>query len=40
MSLSVKHLALAYGQKQVLSDVSFELQAGEIACLLGQSVVA
>lgn len=37
MSLSVKHLALAYGQKQVLSDVSFELQAGEIACLLGQS---
>lgn len=37
MSLIVENLALNYQQKSVLSDISFALMAGEIACLLGQS---
>lgn len=37
MSLIVEDLALKYQQKLVFSNISFELMAGEIACLLGQS---
>ncbi len=35
--LVIKHLALAYEQHQVLFDLSFSLDSGEIGCLLGPS---
>jgi phospholipid/cholesterol/gamma-HCH transport system ATP-binding protein len=31
------HVSKAFGPKQVLRDVSFEVQAGEILCILGRS---
>ena len=38
VSLQVNDVSLSYdGKKQVLNGISFELLAGEIACLLGQS---
>lgn len=37
MNLSVNQLALQFGDKTIFSDVSFELQQGQIACLLGHS---
>ena len=35
--LSVESLACAYGQQTIVSDVSFGIKQGEIACLLGPS---
>lgn len=37
MILQVSELSLAFGEKKVLNQCSFELEQGEIACLLGQS---
>ena len=37
MSLVVTSLARAFGEKQVLADVSFEISAGEIVSLVGPS---
>ncbi|TDR31555.1 ABC transporter ATP-binding protein [Hydromonas duriensis] len=37
MDLKVSHIKHSYGHKNVLTDLSFELNAGEIACLLGGS---
>lgn len=35
MTLQIKHIAKAYGEKQVLQDVSFELKKGTVTVLLG-----
>lgn len=35
--LEVLHVSVAYGETEVVSDVSFHLLAGEIGCLLGPS---
>ncbi|MDQ7095682.1 ABC transporter ATP-binding protein [Desulfosporosinus sp. PR] len=35
MSLELKALKCGYGQKAVLSDISFSLEAGEVLCVLG-----
>ena len=35
--LALEHVALSYGAKPVLSDVSFVLSPGQIGCLLGPS---
>ena len=35
--LVVKRLACAYGQSQVLFDISFEVAAGEVVTLLGRN---
>jgi branched-chain amino acid transport system ATP-binding protein len=35
--LSVSHLQTAYGQSQVLFDISFEVGAGEVVTLLGRN---
>lgn len=37
MTLSVHGLSLQFGDKTIFDDVSFELQQGQIACLLGHS---
>ncbi|MBP3655719.1 MAG: ABC transporter ATP-binding protein [Clostridia bacterium] len=39
MSLSVSHLSFSYGSRQVLSDVSFDLQEGEFLSVLGPNGV-
>ena len=36
-SLEVSHLSVSFGERTVISDLSFALQAGEIASLLGPS---
>ena len=35
--LSIEHLSVSYGEEDVLHDVSFSLQRGEILCLVGES---
>jgi iron complex transport system ATP-binding protein len=35
MTLAISHLSVKYGQFQVLSDVSFTLQKGEVLCIIG-----
>ena len=35
--LAVEHLALRYGTREVVSELSFALPQGAIACLLGPS---
>ena len=35
--LEVSHLTLAYGQDKVVSDISFNMNEGELTCLLGPS---
>lgn len=37
MRLSVQNISHRFGEKQVLRDVSFEVESGEIACLVGPS---
>ena len=39
MILQAEHIAKAYGEKKVLKDISIELKAGELVCLLGVSGV-
>lgn len=39
MILQAEHIAKAYGEKNVLKDISIELKAGELVCLLGVSGV-
>lgn len=39
MILKAEHISKAYGEKQVLSDISVCLQEGELVCLLGVSGV-
>jgi phospholipid/cholesterol/gamma-HCH transport system ATP-binding protein len=36
-AVTFEHVSKAFGPKQVLSDVSFELPAGETLCILGRS---
>ena len=35
--LSIQNLSSGYGDAQVLHDISFEVNAGEIVCLLGRN---
>jgi len=35
--LELEHVSIAYAEHQVVSDVSFKLEAGQIGCLLGPS---
>ena len=35
--LKISNVSLSYGSKQVLSDVTFHLQRGELGCVLGES---
>lgn len=35
MSLKARNISFSYGEKKILSDVSFSLNQGEIMCLLG-----
>ena len=35
--LTLENVALSYGQRAVLKDMSFSLRAGQIGCLLGPS---
>lgn len=35
MTLKVRHIAKSYGEKQVLKDVSFQLQKGTVTVLMG-----
>lgn len=35
MTLKIRHIAKSYGEKQVLKDVSFELQKGMVTVLMG-----
>jgi len=35
--ISVKHLAAAYGDRQILSDINFEVRRGEIFVIIGSS---
>ena len=37
MFLEVKNLCKTYGEKQVLKDVNFSLDEGNILCILGPS---
>ncbi len=37
MSIIFKNVSFSYGKKQVLKNISFELQVGERACLMGGS---
>jgi iron(III) transport system ATP-binding protein len=37
MLLEVRHISHAYGTTQVIDDLSFDLEQGEIGCLLGAS---
>lgn len=37
VQLEVRHASISYGRHRVVSDVSFELQRGDIGCLLGPS---
>ena len=37
MMLSIRNLSSGYGDAQVLHDISFEVNAGEIVCLLGRN---
>lgn len=37
--LSLEHVSMAYGRKQVLDDVSVTLNQGEVVCILGESGV-
>jgi iron complex transport system ATP-binding protein len=39
MNLEMKHVTLGYKNKEVLSDVDFELRTGDIMCLLGPNGV-
>ncbi|MCM1494622.1 MAG: ABC transporter ATP-binding protein [Bacteroides sp.] len=39
MILQAEHISKAYGEKQVLGDISIHLEAGELVCLLGVSGV-
>ncbi|MBQ8147970.1 MAG: ABC transporter ATP-binding protein [Lachnospiraceae bacterium] len=39
MILQAEHITKAYGERQVLQDVSISLQEGELVCLLGVSGV-
>lgn len=39
LSLRADKISCGYGKKQVLKDVSFELQPGEVCCLLGPNGV-
>ena len=36
-SLSISHLSVNFGERSVISDLSFDLKQGEIASLLGPS---
>lgn len=36
-TLNLKSVAFAYGQQPILKDISFTIEAGQIACLLGPS---
>jgi phospholipid/cholesterol/gamma-HCH transport system ATP-binding protein len=35
--IAVKHLAAAYGERQILSDINFEVRRGEIFVIIGSS---
>jgi len=35
MSLEARNISFSYGEKKILSDVSFSVEQGEILCLLG-----
>lgn len=35
--LSIKNLSISFDQRPILTDISFDLQSGQIACLLGAS---
>ena len=35
--LSIEHLSVSYGGEDVLHDISFSMQRGEILCLVGES---
>lgn len=37
MTILVANLAVSFDEKEILSDISFEVPTGQIACLLGQS---
>ena len=37
--LQLKHLNVYYGESHILRDVSFDLEAGQVACLMGRNGV-
>lgn len=35
--ISVKHLAIAYGERQILQDINFDVHRGEVLVIIGRS---